>query len=61
MIFERIQIHSNVFCCKDNVFCSKSSIFAPFFKETCTFCSVASFRKQKKQEKLNIQTNGISK
>ena len=45
MIFERIQIHSNVFC-------SKSSIFAPFFKETCTFCCVASFRKQKKQEKI---------
>lgn len=56
MIFERIQIHSNVFCCKDNVFCSKSSIFAPFFKETCTFCCVASFRKQKKQEK-NKYTN----
>ena len=52
MIFERIQKHTNVFCCKDNEKKKKSSIFAPFFKETCTFCCVASFRKQKKQEKI---------
>lgn len=37
MIFERIQIHSNVFCCKDNVFCSKSSIFAPFLRKLAHF------------------------
>ena len=59
MIFERIQIHSNVFCCKDNA--QKVVSLHRFLRKLAHFAVLHLFANKRNKKKLNIQTNGISK